>query len=139
MVRHPKRCFDFFQVDRNHGRQFPLLAVVVLWEARAVLSSFFSSSSSFSCSFSPSITKSNIGDIMLHFYNLATVALHQFIVPSYTPYLFNRLGQLRIKSLWHCLDKLQKHDRLLKGKESTGFFVAAFAPNLPGNNNKKWK
>jgi hypothetical protein len=60
------------------------------------LSSFFLSSSSFSCSFSPSITKSNIGDIMLHFYNLATVALQQSNVPTDTPYLFERLGQLRI-------------------------------------------
>jgi hypothetical protein len=63
---------------------------------------------------------------MLHFYNLATVALHQFIVPTDTPYLLERLGQLRIKSLCQCLDKFQKEDdRLLKGNESTEFFVEA--------------
>jgi hypothetical protein len=78
--------------------------------------------------------------IMLHFYNLATVALHQFIVPTDTSYLFERLGQLRNKSLCHCLDTFHQDDRLLKGNESTELFVAVFfAPNLPGNNNKKVK
>jgi hypothetical protein len=52
--------------------------------------------------------------IMLHFYNLATVALQKFILPTDTPYLFERLGQLRIKSLCHCLHTFQKDDRLLK-------------------------
>jgi hypothetical protein len=37
------------------------------------------------------------------------------------------------------MDKFEKDERLLNGNESTEFFVAAFSPNLPGNNNKKVK
>jgi hypothetical protein len=68
-----------------------------------------------------------------------TVLDHQYIVPTDTPYLFAPLGQLRNKSLCHCLDKFQKDDRLLKRNESTKFFVAEFAPNLPRNNKKEVK
>jgi hypothetical protein len=70
-------------------------------------------------------------------FEFCTVLDHQFIVPTDTPYLFERLGLLRIKPLCQCQDKFQKDDRLLKGTESIEFFVAVFATNLSDNNNKK--
>jgi hypothetical protein len=74
---------------------------------------------------------------MFHFYNLATIAFHQFIVPTGTPYLFELGSTPNESSLCPFLDKFEKDDRLLKGNESAEFFVAVFAPNLSRNNNKK--
>jgi hypothetical protein len=70
-------------------------------------------------------------------FEFCTVLDHQLIVPTDTPYLFERLGLLGIKSLCQCQDKFQKDDRLLKGNKNIEFFIAVFAPNLSDNNNKK--
>jgi hypothetical protein len=67
---------------------------------------------------------------------LCTVLVYKFIKPTDTSYLFKPLGQLQIKSLW---DRFQKDESLLKGNQSTKFFVTVFAPNLPVNINKKVK
>jgi hypothetical protein len=40
------------------------------------------------------VIKARNACFMLHFYNLAAMALHQLTVPTDTPYLFERLGQL---------------------------------------------
>jgi hypothetical protein len=64
-------------------------------------------------------------------------------VSSHKPTYWLYAISVYLKSLCHCLDKFQKDDRLLKRNErneSNEFMVAAvFAPNLPGNNNKKVK